>query len=330
MSIDFVVTGNLTIDDVVTAEGAIAPGQCGGNGVYAAIGAWIWSDSVGLVAGAGEDYPTGWIERIAAAGIDVAGVYRLPEPHALRSRVFYRADGSRTDRVAEATLPPEVAALIDLTQDFSAMGSEVHRQAWPRYSPAPAQLPAHYRAARGVHLAPGPHANLRALAVQFRSASTSTVLTLDWPWWDESETEFDDELLNLVTGVLPGREELAAWPVRPDPAATLAGLIRRCPIVIVKEGSDGCAVHTPTVTRRVGVVPVRPADPTGAGDAFCGGFLVGLARTGDPLLAAAHGAVSASFVVETCGALAVLDIDRALAEQRLKNLISTLDGGSLS
>ncbi|WBB78464.1 carbohydrate kinase family protein [Micromonospora sp. WMMD882] len=327
MGIEFVVTGNLTIDDVVTADGAISPSQCGGNGVYAAVGAWIWSDSVGLVAGAGADYPTGWLDRIAAAGIDTAGVYRLPETHALRSRVFYRADGSRTDRVAEATLPPEVAALIDLSQDFSAMGSEVHREAWPRYSPAPPQLPASYRRARGAHLAPGPHANLRALAAQLRAADDQTVLTLDWPWWDETGQEFDDELLGLVTAVLPGREELAAWPLRGDAAATLAGLVRRCPVVVVKEGADGCSVHTAPAVRRIGVVPVEPGDPTGAGDAFCGGFLVGLARTGDPVLAAAHGAVSASFVVETFGALSVLEVDRALAEHRLKSLISTLDGG---
>jgi sugar/nucleoside kinase (ribokinase family) len=330
MMVDFAVTGNLTIDDVVTADGTISPSQCGGNGVYAAIGAWIWSDSVGLVAGAGADYPTEWLDRIAAAGIDTSGVYRLPETHALRSRVFYRADGSRTDRVAEATLSPEVAALIDLTQDYSAMGSEVHLDAWPRYSPAPPQLPAGYRHARGVHLAPGPHANLHDLALQLRAASDTTVLTLDWPWWDETGTEYDDELLNLVTAVLPGREEIATWPVRANPEATLAGLVRRCPVVVVKEGADGCSVHTPRSARRVGVVPVEPGDPTGAGDAFCGGFLVGLARTRDPLLAAAHGAVSASFVVETFGALSALETDRSLAEQRLKNLITTLDGGSPS
>ncbi|AYF26979.1 MULTISPECIES: carbohydrate kinase family protein [Micromonospora] len=330
MDIDFVVTGNLTIDDVVTADGTISPSQCGGNGVYAAVGAWVWSDSVGMVAGAGSDYPAGWLDRIAAAGIDTSGVYRLPEAHALRSRVFYRPDGSRTDRVAEADLAPEVAAQIDLSQDFSAMGSEVHLEAWPRYSPAPTQLPDHFRRARGVHLAPGPHANLHDLAAGLRAASGSTVLTLDWPWWDETGTEFNDELLNLVTAVLPGREELTAWPVRADADATVAGLVRRCPVVVVKEGADGCSVHTREAARRVGVVPVKPGDPTGAGDAFCGGFLVGLVRTGDPLLAAAHGAVSASFIVETFGALNALAVDRSLAEQRLKNLITTLDGGSPS
>jgi len=54
-------------------------------------------------------------------------------------------------------------------------------------------------------------------------------------------------------------------------------------------------------------------DVTGAGDAFCGGFLAGFLATDDPVAAAAHGVVSASFVVETRGAvaaLASLDIDQ--------------------
>ncbi len=36
-------------------------------------------------------------------------------------------------------------------------------------------------------------------------------------------------------------------------------------------------------------------DVTGAGNAYCGGFVVGLARSGDLLQAGCSGAVSASF-----------------------------------
>jgi sugar/nucleoside kinase (ribokinase family) len=52
----------------------------------------------------------------------------------------------------------------------------------------------------------------------------------------------------------------------------------------------------------VPAVSPRCVDPTGAGDAFCGGFLTGLIETGDPVEAALRGAVSASFAVEGCGA----------------------------
>jgi ribokinase len=56
---------------------------------------------------------------------------------------------------------------------------------------------------------------------------------------------------------------------------------------------------------------------TGAGDAYCGGFLVGLHQTGDPLEAALMGSVSASLVIEGTGALYALEALPDLAQARL-------------
>jgi len=66
--------------------------------------------------------------------------------------------------------------------------------------------------------------------------------------------------------------------------------------------------------------PSRMADPTGAGDAFCGGFLAGYQKTFDPLQAALYGNVSASLKVEGSGAFYPLDILPGLAEARLSAL----------
>ena len=62
-------------------------------------------------------------------------------------------------------------------------------------------------------------------------------------------------------------------------------------------------------------------DPTGCGDSFCGGFLVGLAETGDLRTALAHGAVAASFAGEGHGAEHALRPDRAEARRRLAALL---------
>src|SRR5262249_30927918 len=61
-------------------------------------------------------------------------------------------------------------------------------------------------------------------------------------------------------------------------------------------------------------------DVTGAGNAYCGGFLVGLAETGDLGQAGRYGAVSASFALEQFGAVFPLEGLRARAEQRLEAL----------
>jgi ribokinase len=62
------------------------------------------------------------------------------------------------------------------------------------------------------------------------------------------------------------------------------------------------------------------ADPTGAGDSFCGGFLAGYKKTYDPLQAALYGNVSASLKVEGSGAFYPLDVLPGLAEARLHAL----------
>jgi ribokinase len=70
-------------------------------------------------------------------------------------------------------------------------------------------------------------------------------------------------------------------------------------------------------------VPAYPAkvrDVTGAGDAYCGGFLAGLVQTHAPLEAALRGTVSASLVIEGVGAMYALDSTPGLAEARLQSL----------
>ena len=50
---------------------------------------------------------------------------------------------------------------------------------------------------------------------------------------------------------------------------------------------------------------------------FCGGALVGYARTRDPLHALLHGAVSASFCVTAMGVKGLLEADPGEAERRM-------------
>ena len=64
----------------------------------------------------------------------------------------------------------------------------------------------------------------------------------------------------------------------------------------------------------------RVIDVTGAGDAFCGGFMVGLATTGSPQVGVRMGVVSASLVIEGYGALYALDKPKTLAAERLRSL----------
>ena len=89
--------------------------------------------------------------------------------------------------------------------------------------------------------------------------------------------------------------------------------------MVIKLGEEGSLVFD-AANNRLAHIPVYPAhvrDTTGAGDAYCGGFLAGYMLTGDPLKAAQYGTVSASYIVEAVGALATQQPTLTQAQERL-------------
>jgi ribokinase len=105
-------------------------------------------------------------------------------------------------------------------------------------------------------------------------------------------------LLALVDWLIPNESEFAAifgGPVTPDAvhaaAATCGGR------VVVTAGERGALVLDDDILTEVPAPEATAVDTTGAGDAFVGGFAVGLARGWDGIRAARLGCV--------CGALSV-------------------------
>jgi ribokinase len=84
---------------------------------------------------------------------------------------------------------------------------------------------------------------------------------------------------------------------------------------LVCDAKSGVLIYTPAH-------PVKVVDTTGAGDGYCGGFVAGLAA-GWPLAeCAAMGAVSASYVVEACGALETERPSLAARQARLQRVLA--------
>jgi len=62
--------GNFTIDDIVLwPTGQTWMGQPGGNALFAALGARVWLDSVGLLTRLGCDFPAERLDAIRARGL---------------------------------------------------------------------------------------------------------------------------------------------------------------------------------------------------------------------------------------------------------------------
>ena len=274
-TLPFLAVGNMSIDDLVFPDGSTRWCVPGGNAVYAALGMAVWGERPGVLAVHGPDYPAASL----ADRIDLAPARRAPAT--LRNWGLYEQDGARQ------------FIFRRFVQDPSAFYPDIGDLA--RAVPGP------------CHLAPLPWARQDALAAALR-ARGATLLTADPDERDLAALSEDElrRLLRRLDAFLPSRQEAEALFPGADPASALRrlrALAPAVPVIALKLGADGVMLHRAGDAELLCVPAAAAAvvDTTGAGDAFCGGFLVGLARTGDPVVAARMGSVAASFAVEAVG-----------------------------
>ena len=265
-----VVIGNVTIDDVVHASGETTMASPGGNTIHAATAAQVWGVRVGLVARLGSDFPGEVLGRLRNVGLDTAGLRPVDGP-TIRNWVIYEHDGRRT---WVYRTPPQRRLEV---------------------APAPDDVPDEWLYDDGeppvVHLAAMPFNAAVPIVDHVRALASRAVVTLDThEAWDRGREEVLD-LARRVDVFLPSHEELEAILGYDDPERGCAELLEEgVPAVVVKRGGEGTLVAVPgrpVVSVAPPQVPV--VDVTGAGDAFCGGFVAGLALGDSCVVANAGG-----------------------------------------
>ena len=336
---ELVTAGGLTVDHVISADGTVALARVGGNGAYSSVGALCWRDCVGLVSVAVASYPRETLARLRQSGVALDGVAMVDVALESGNWFIYDDDGNRSERLTsrpeelgEAGFPTDRLTreqVLLWQQHLRARGDGgelSYSQFRDTHPMVAAQVPDSYLGARGAHCAPSRPVVLNDLLPLFNGRGM--VVTLD-AGWQLAELALDDlsPFLAQVDAFLPSEIELAA--IIPDEPVerALALLAARCRgTAAVKLGPRGCLVWDKALGAAipVPVIATDAIDPTGAGDSFCGGFLAGLVETGDPVLAAAFGAVSASFIVSRHGADGALPIDRVACRARLATLAAPL------
>lgn len=322
----YAVVGSLTIDSVVTASGDLIARTCGGNSLYGSIGVHIWDASVGLVTRAGRDYPEGCLAEIGSA-VDMRGVRRLGRDHPVRVAFAYAPDGSRQRQLssdAMASVPADLRPyFVDNTHE---------RDTYYAGSPSPDDIPRDWLdGTLAVHLPTLLIQSHVALVDALRDALPGRLITVDSPWQDPIGGATLDhlDLLERIDVAMPSEAELRhLLPDLPIIDAALWLIDHGSRAVVVKIGEQGSiVVDGSRIATHVPAYPADAVDPTGAGDSFCGGFLVGLLETGDLTQAALYGTVAASFVVESRHAIPVLAVSRGAAEARLEKMIDRPNRG---
>jgi cytidine kinase len=291
----FLSIGLVVIDDIVLPDGGTRMGVLGGGATHAAMGMRVWSPRVGLLTTLGCDLsPTE--RRSLGHAFDLRECARADTP-TLRAWQLYEADGRRTH--------------VDRTDP------DLFRTLCPR----PDELPADYAGARGVRLecdAPEP---LLGWITRLRAAGCGPVLWEPWNIFCRPENRgVFAEVAPSLDVVSPNLVQAQRLTGRTAPGEIVAALLEAgVGMVVLRMGPAGSLVaRHDAAPVSVPAVPVAQiVDVTGAGNAYCGGFLVGLAETGDLEHAGRYGAVSASFALEQFGALWSAEGLRDLGEQRL-------------
>lgn len=317
-----ICAGSLTIDNVLTADRRLLPPMFGGNVVYAGLGARLWHGNVGLLSRAGADYPRDYLSLLADSGLDIAGIVAVDRPHGMNVVFRYEKDGSRTRKFTEAMLAELPEAERARMIDYSAFNQDHRYRVWSAFAPSGADIPDAWLAdLAGMHCAAMPVEHHISLARRIAARPGAPWVQVDSPWYDERDLSADHtaELFPLIDALLPSESDIAVTGAQGEVERLSRSGLR---LLVVKRGGDGSEIFWPDGQRLA--IPVLDGldvhDFTGAGDAFCGGFLAGMHLTGDPVTAARYGTVSASFAIEAAGIMGLLEASPARAADRLERL----------
>lgn len=321
-----VLAGRLQRDYLLPASGRPLIDVPGGDLLYAGSGCAVWGSQPGLLARVGEDYPHEWLTALEGRGWDLRGVRVVTTPLDLR-----RFQAALDLQRVKTSNPVAYFARLGLPFPKSLLGyqppvPEDDRRSFQDASPRPADIPPEYLEARAVHYCGLEYLTISRLNSLFGEAGATTQ-TLD-PGPGLMVPEALDDLRTLfqgLTAVLPSEEELKSlfWGQTNDvwQMAEQVGAWG-CEYVIVKRGGRGQLLYDSRSKQRweVPAYPCRRVDLTGAGAAFCGGFLAGYQQEYDPLEGVLAGNVSASLTIEGHGAFHALEALPGLAQARLDSL----------
>lgn len=322
--------GTLTRDYAILSSGKALIDIPGGNLLFSAAGFAIWEPEAtpGLLARVGEDYPQEWIESFHQNRMDIEGIRVLPE--AIDVRNFYVYTDLTTIKKED---PVAHFARLEIPFPKALLG---FRPTAPRPNDSRTQLsplslrqadiPSAYVDAAAAHLCPIDYMTHSLLPAVLRQAGLTTV-TLD-PGSAYMNAIFWNDIPSLITGLtafIPSEEEIRAlFQGRISDLWQMAEVVSSwgCEFVIIKRGLNGQYLYDSVTKARwdIPAYPARVTDITGAGDAFCGGFLAGYLKTYDPLMGALYGGVSASLAVEGQGPFYSLHALPGLAQARLMAL----------
>ncbi len=118
----------------------------------------------------------------------------------------------------------------------------------------------------------------------------------------EANLDFLKEVLKEFVDIIFANEEEARALTGMEPEAALHEISKYCELTVVKIGKEGSLIKYKGEVTRVGVIPAKALDTTGAGDAYAAGFFYGLTHGYNMQQCGKIAALVSGKVVEVMGA----------------------------
>ncbi len=294
------VVGSVALDSIFTPFGETAD-TLGGSAVHFSVAASLLHP-VRVVGVVGSDYPTQELDRLALRGIDWAGVERA-EGESFRWKGKYSYDLQSRETL------------------------ETRLGVFASFEP---RLPAGWQDARYLFL--GNIDPVLQLNVLDQMTKPALVVCDTMNYWIKIKKP---ELMDLLTRVdlllvndSEARELSGDWNIHRAGKWILARGPKR---VVIKQGEHGALLIEPDRTFYVPAYPLEDVfDPTGAGDAFAGGFMGYLARVnstapGQLRRAMVYGAAMGSFSVQGFGVKGFEGVDYDAVQRRVEAFVDLTD-----
>jgi sugar/nucleoside kinase (ribokinase family) len=293
------VVGSVALDDIETPTAAHHD-VVGGSANYFGSAASLFAP-VQLVAVVGEDFPEAHLDLMAARGVDLAGLERVPG-RTFRWRGRYGADFGDAETL------------------------ETQLNVFEHFQP---KIPASFRETPWVFLG-NIHPDLQHGVLE-QIARPRLVAADTMNFWINQERRALRRVLAHIDLLIINATEARLLSEEDNVYDAVDAIRAMGPeMVVVKKGANGAMLFHPEGTFAAPAVPLRRViDPTGAGDTFAAGFMGHVARAGARDFATLkraviNGIVMASFAVESFGQDHVLALDPRRIDERTQGLLDMI------
>jgi sugar/nucleoside kinase (ribokinase family) len=291
--VSLLVVGSIALDSVATPFGDTADAPGGSAVFFSAAGVIL--HPVQVVGVVGRDYPLAVLKALEERGVDLSGVEQV-DGESFRWKAKYSYDLSSRE-----TLDTRLGVFAEFRP----------------------KLPEKFRDARYLFLGNiDPELQLSVLD-QVRHPALVACDTMNY--WIQSKSELVLELLRhidiLMVNDSEARELSGDWNIYRAARWVLEHGPR---MAVIKQGEHGALLMSAEATFKVPAYPLQEVfDPTGAGDAFAGGFMAYLASTDDLApanlrRAMVYGATMGSFAVEAFGIRGFDNVNAADVRARVR------------